>query len=59
MKLRISERTETVLTLICMILMGLFFGAVLFGWAAGCGEHYIDSKGQTHYTECFRRNNNE
>jgi hypothetical protein len=53
--IKISERTEVILTLICMILIGLFFGAVLFGWAAGCGEHYIDSKGQTHYTECFKR----
>ena len=36
---------------------GLFFGAVLFGWAAGCGEHYIDAYGQTHYisyAECLK-----
>lgn len=54
MKFQVSELTEVILTMICVALIGLFFGAVLFGWLAGCGEHYIDAKGRTHNIECFK-----
>jgi hypothetical protein len=26
---------------------------VLLEWAAGCGEHYIDAKGQSHQNQCL------
>ena len=29
-----------------------FFAALLVEWAAGCGESYVDSKGNRHQNEC-------
>lgn len=40
-------------TLILFSLLGLLFGAVLIGWATGCGEHYVDINGTTHQYECY------
>lgn len=33
-----------------------FFVYLMFEWASGCGEHYIDSKGVTHANECLFSN---
>lgn len=43
-----------VVTLVLFGLLGLLFGAVLIGWATGCGEHYVDANGVTHNYECFK-----
>jgi hypothetical protein len=29
-----------------------FFVYLVFEWASGCGEHYVDSQGVTHTYEC-------
>lgn len=34
------------------LLMIAFFAALLVEWAAGCGESYVDSKGNRHQNEC-------
>lgn len=39
---------------VLLCVAGLFFGAVLYGWLAGCGEHYVDVNGITHTYECFK-----
>jgi uncharacterized ion transporter superfamily protein YfcC len=52
--MKITPRTELVLTLFLFSLMGMFFGAVLIGWLTGCGEHYVDANGVTHNYECFK-----
>lgn len=34
------------------LLMIAFFAVMLVEWAAGCGESYVDSKGNRHQNEC-------
>jgi hypothetical protein len=31
----------------------LFFAVMLLEWMAGCGETYIDAKGERHANECM------
>ena len=31
----------------------VFFVVCVAEWLAGCGEHYIDSKGNTYQNECL------
>lgn len=31
----------------------IFFVILLGEWAAGCGESYVDAKGNTHVGECI------
>ena len=57
--MRTKMRTKTTMTksdwatLVLFSLLGLLFGAVLIGWATGCGEHYVDINGTTHQYECY------
>jgi hypothetical protein len=37
--------------LMCLLMIA-FFAALLVEWAAGCGESYVDSKGDRHQNEC-------
>jgi hypothetical protein len=37
----------------CLI-MGLLIAYILFMWATGCGERYVDSKGVLHSYECYQ-----
>lgn len=43
---------EKVAALAVFALLGVLMAGVLIEWAAGCGEHYVDSKGVTHQNEC-------
>jgi len=38
--------------IIGVLLMG-FFVLMVAEWAAGCGETYVDSKGNRHQNECL------
>lgn len=40
------------LTMLGMAAMSLVFAVVFIEWMAGCGETYIDAKGQRHQYEC-------
>lgn len=51
MKTKLTRSDVTALVLFG--LLGALFGVTLFGWAAGCGEHYVDINGKTHQYECF------
>jgi len=33
--------------------MMAFLVVMFFEWAAGCGESYVDAKGQRHINECI------
>jgi hypothetical protein len=34
----------------------VFFAYLLVEWASGCGESYVDSKGDTYVNECLYSN---
>lgn len=34
------------------LLIIAFFAVIMVEWAAGCGESYVDSKGDRHQNEC-------
>ncbi len=40
------------LALLFAVAVGIIFLSLIVQWASGCGEHYIDSKGETHILEC-------
>ena len=45
--------TEVILTMLGMAALIIFFAAMLAEWVTGCGETYIDSKGERHAHECI------
>lgn len=45
--------TEVILTMLGTLAFALFFAVMLLEWMAGCGETYIDAKGERHAHECM------
>jgi len=43
---------EMVLNFLVIFVFGLVFGVLLVEWMAGCGEYYIDSRGNVIPNEC-------
>jgi hypothetical protein len=59
---RVLPRAVSIIgAVICAVLMAGFFAVLLVEWMAGCGETYVDAKGQRHQYECvfinFTRSN--
>lgn len=54
---RLREILGRVLVWIIQAIIGVvflvFFAYMMLEWASGCGEHYVDSKGETHTHECI------
>jgi hypothetical protein len=44
---------EVILTMLGTAAFALFLAMMLLEWAAGCGETYIDAKGERHAHECM------
>ena len=44
---------EVILTMLGALALIIFFAALLAEWMVGCGETYIDSKGERHAHECM------
>ena len=38
--------------LVVCAFVGVAMAFILLGWAYGCGESYVDAKGDTHVHEC-------
>ena len=45
--------TEVILTMLGTLLFTAFVAVMLLEWMAGCGETYIDAKGERHAYECM------
>ena len=45
--------TEVILTMLGTAAFALLTAVLLLEWMAGCGETYIDAKGERHANECM------
>jgi len=52
MKRGMKRATEVILTLLASATFALFGAVFLIEWMAGCGETYIDAKGERLQHEC-------
>jgi hypothetical protein len=48
---------EVLIAFVFMLITAGLFALLMIEWAAGCGESYVDSKGQRHLYECVYLNN--
>lgn len=50
---RFMPRIVSILmSVLLALIMAGFFAVLLVEWMAGCGETYVDAKGQRHQYEC-------
>ena len=50
---RVMPRIVSILmSVLLALIMAGFFAVLLVEWMAGCGETYVDAKGQRHQYEC-------
>lgn len=54
-----SKFWNIVLGLLLLVLFSLLMAVVVIEWAAGCGESYVDSRGERHMYECVYLNNHK
>ena len=50
---------RTAIELLIMAACAVLFAVILVEWAAGCGETYIDARGETHAYQCVLIPNRE
>lgn len=54
-----SEFWNIVLALLLFVLFSLLMAVITIEWVAGCGESYVDSRGERHMYECVYLNNHK
>lgn len=54
-----SEFWNVVVSLLLVLVFAVLMAVIAIEWVAGCGESYVDSKGQRHLYECVYLNNKE
>jgi hypothetical protein len=52
MKTILKTILKTIIQTLFGLALGVFFLFMIIEWASGCGESYVDSKGNTHINEC-------
>jgi len=48
----LKDALRAALAAITIVLFGYALGLTLISWAAGCGEHWTDSRGAVHVEKC-------